>query len=308
MNTDTLKLDFDAFLRSFKQNMDGSFAFLLGAGASVSSGVQSASDCIWDWKKQMFLAQNLQIGDFLDIHTDICKDRIQKWLDEQGDFPKRGAENEYVFYAEKAYPMEQDRTKYFENICVDKAPYVGYKLLMFLYKYRVVKSIWTTNFDGLVERAAQQANITPITVTLDNPEGILRNESKNELLYIALHGDYKYSKLKNTSRELDSQQPLFVQRLKGYFVDKNLVVIGYSGRDKSLMKALSVAFSTKGAGRLYWCGYGGRVNSEVEVLLETIKNSGREAVYIDTDGFDATMISLMRFCYDDLVQKRFTLF
>lgn len=38
------KMDFDAFLRSFKQNKDSSFAFLLGAGASITSGVQSAED------------------------------------------------------------------------------------------------------------------------------------------------------------------------------------------------------------------------------------------------------------------------
>ncbi len=52
------KMDFDAFLRSFKQNKDSSFAFLLGAGASITSGVQSAEDCIWDWKKLIYLSNN----------------------------------------------------------------------------------------------------------------------------------------------------------------------------------------------------------------------------------------------------------
>lgn len=32
-------LDFDAFVRSFVQNRDTSFAFLLGAGASITSGI-----------------------------------------------------------------------------------------------------------------------------------------------------------------------------------------------------------------------------------------------------------------------------
>lgn len=47
---ENLFLEFDAFLRSIKQNLDGSFGVLLGAGASISSGIQSANDCIWDWK------------------------------------------------------------------------------------------------------------------------------------------------------------------------------------------------------------------------------------------------------------------
>ena len=46
-----LKMDFDAFLRSFKQNKDSSFAFLLGAGASIKTGGQSAGKCILDWEK-----------------------------------------------------------------------------------------------------------------------------------------------------------------------------------------------------------------------------------------------------------------
>lgn len=304
MNNTINKIDFGAFLRSFKQNLDGSFSFLLGAGASVSSGVQSASDCIWDWKKDIFLAQNLQFEEFLDIHSDFCKDKIQKWLDEQGVFPNRDSEEEYVFYAEKAYPMEQDRTKYFENLCADKTPYIGYKLLMLLNKYGVVKSVWTTNFDGLIERAAHQADLTPIAVTLDNPERISRNESKSELLYVALHGDYKYSKLKNTAQELDAQEILFTERLKSYFIDKNLVVIGYSGRDKSLMHTLCEAFMTKGCGRLYWCGYGNKITSEVQNFLNRINDSGREAVYVDTDGFDATLVSIMKFCYEDQFDKK----
>lgn len=57
----------------------------------------------------------------------------------------------------------------------------------------------------LGRRAAQQANITPICINLNCAERIYRTESTSELLYIALHGDYKYTSLKNTSKELDSQ-------------------------------------------------------------------------------------------------------
>ena len=250
------RMDFDAFLRSFKQSKNGSFAFLLGAGASITSGVQSAEDCIWDWKKLIYVSNNSTNEAFLDIHSDCCRKKIQTWLNEQGGYPKEKSDEEYVFYAEKAFPLPGDRTRYFESLCFDKNPNIGYKLLCLLHKYRALKSVWTTNFDGLVERAAHQANITPININLDNPERIHRTENSQELLYIALHGDYKYSELKNTATELDSQQGTFKDRLKEYFVDKNLIVIGYSGRDKSLMEALTDAFSCPGAGRLYWCGYG----------------------------------------------------
>lgn len=297
------KMDFDAFLRSFKQNKDSSFAFLLGAGASITSGVQSAEDCIWDWKKLIYLSNNPTNDTFIDIHTDFCRKRIQTWLDEQGCYPKEKSDEEYVFYAENTFPFSGDRTKYFKDLSSDKIPNIGYKLLCLLHKYGVLKSVWTTNFDGLIERAAHQANRTPISINLDNPTRIYQTENTQDLLYIALHGDYKYSALKNTAKELDSQQETFSNRLKEYFVDRNLIVIGYSGRDKSLMKSLTEAFSHPGAGRLYWCGYGSQINEDVRNLLYAARISGRDAVFIETDGFDKTMISLILAAYNDDVEK-----
>lgn len=46
-------LEFDEFVRSIKQNMDTKFSMLLGAGASVESGVPSAGECIWEWKRDI---------------------------------------------------------------------------------------------------------------------------------------------------------------------------------------------------------------------------------------------------------------
>lgn len=300
-----LYLEFDAFLRSIKQNLDGSFGVLLDAGASISSGIQSANDCIWDWKTSIYQTLSGCQQNLVDPKkSNRSKSIIQKWLDSQIGFPQAESSDEYSFYAEKAYHIEADRIKYFQNLCQDKTPYVGYKLLCLLNKYGVVKSIWSTNFDGLVERAAQQANITPITINLDCVDRIYRTESSNELLYIALHGDYKYSTLKNTARELDSQHAEFVSAMCRYFVDKNLIVIGYSGRDKSLMSALTQAFTDKGAGRLYWCGYGNNITPEVQELITNIRKAGRTAYYIDADGFDNIMLSLMKYCYSEDTSKQ----
>ena len=93
MEDKQFRMDFDAFLRSFKQSKNGSFAFLLGAGASISSGVQSAEDCIWDWKKWIYTTNNPTCTSFLDIHADCCRKRIQTWIDEQGCFPKEKSDH-----------------------------------------------------------------------------------------------------------------------------------------------------------------------------------------------------------------------
>lgn len=299
-NSDNLTLPFDAFVRSFKQNKDVANSFLIGAGASISSGIQSAADCIWEWKKDIYCSNNDNASKVIQNYkTEIVQKIIQDWLDKQGGYPLLGDDNEYSFYAEKAYPIEGDRVKYFTGLSKDKTPYVGYKLLCLLNKFGIVKSVWSTNFDGLVPRAAQQLNITPIEITLDNEDRIYRNACDSELLYIALHGDYKYSKLKNTSKELDTQSDVFANALKRYFVDKNLIVCGYSGRDKSLMDALISAFSEKGSGRIYWCGYGADIPKSVSDFLLTVKDAGRDVYYIPTDGFDKTLISLAKACVEN---------
>ncbi|MBR4625688.1 MAG: SIR2 family protein [Alphaproteobacteria bacterium] len=303
-NSNNLILPFDAFVRSFKQNKDVANSFLIGAGTSITSGIQSAADCVWEWKKDIYCSNNVDASKSIQNYKiETVQKIIQEWLDKQGCYPKIGDENEYSFYAEKAYPIEGDRVKYFTGLSKDKSPYIGYKLLCLLNRFGVVKSVWSTNFDGLVPRAAQQLNITPIEINLDNEDRIYRNACDSELLYIALHGDYKYSKLKNTSKELDTQSDIFANALKRYFVDKNLIVCGYSGRDKSLMDALTSAFSEKGSGRVYWCGYGEDIPKNVSDFLLAIKNIGREVYYIPTDGFDKTLISLTKACVENDSQK-----
>ena len=79
----------DAFIRSIKQNKDIEHAVLLGAGASIESGIQSANDCIWEWKKDIFISQNPHlVYQYKNIKTDTVRKAIQQWLDSQGIYPK----------------------------------------------------------------------------------------------------------------------------------------------------------------------------------------------------------------------------
>lgn len=291
---------FDQFLRSMKQNMDTPHALLLGAGASVESGVPSAVDCIWDWKKEIFLSQNpALVENYHNIKLDSVRLAIQKWLDAQKIYPTLDSDEEYSFYAENAYPISDDRRKYFQHLVDGKTPSLGYHLLAMLAEKELFKSIWTTNFDGLMVKCAYQYSITPIEITLESVERIYRNEVKGELLCIALHGDYKYGELKNTTGELDTQNEVFSSAISHELVNHDLIVLGYSGRDKSLMGALKKAYEIKGTGKLFWCGYGNNPNKEVQELVEYINGVGRVAYYVPTDGFDKTIYSLARHCMSE---------
>ena len=292
-------LKFDEFIRSLKQNKDTTHSLLLGAGASGESGIPSASDCIWDWKHEIFISQNSTLVDsFKNIKVDNVRIAIQNWLDSQKIYPSANSDEEYSFFAEKAYPIDDDRRKYFQHLTENKNPSLGYHLIAMLAEIGWIKSVWTTNFDGLTLKTAHQYDLIPVEVTLESQERIHRSEGDKELICVALHGDYKYGALKNTATELDSQNAVLIKALKYELAKRNLIVIGYSGRDKSLMAALKDAYSQSGAGRLYWCGYG-TCPSAVKELLNFIAASGRQGFYISTDGFDKTMLLLSRHCMSD---------
>ncbi len=55
---DDLLIGLDALIRSIGINRVTPHALLVGAGASISSGVPSAASCIWEWKRAIFLTRN----------------------------------------------------------------------------------------------------------------------------------------------------------------------------------------------------------------------------------------------------------
>jgi hypothetical protein len=57
---------------------------------------------------------------------------------------------------------------------------------------RVVKAVWTTNFDALATRAANNVRLTPIEVGTDTQHRIIRPAREGELLCVSMHGDYRY--------------------------------------------------------------------------------------------------------------------
>ncbi len=297
----TNQLKFDEFLRSVSISKDNTYSMLLGAGCSISSGIQSAYDCIWEWKKIIYKSNNPNVQEWIENYKNPkVQDIIQKWLDNQGSYIEKDKSEEYSFYAQKCFPIEENRRQYFQKLCVSKEPSIGYKTIPLFVKQGMLDSIWTTNFDDLVNVACINGKIQGIDISLDTADRInQRTQNKNELPIIKLHGDYKYGSLKNTEEELKHQDATFRSKLTDYLSDKNLIVLGYSGRDSSLMSSLKEAYSKPGAGILFWCGYGDNINEEVAELLNYIKEQGREAFYISTDGFDNTMLNLVKLIVEE---------
>lgn len=146
MTIETISID--TLIRSVAVNKRIPHLLFLGAGASISSGVPSAADCIWYWKQSIFLTKNPGLEkQFGELSLESTKKRIQEWLDAQRIYPPFGSTDEYGHYIEACYPRDADRRSFFEERVKQAAPYVGYQLLAQLAKSGLIANVWTTNFD-----------------------------------------------------------------------------------------------------------------------------------------------------------------
>lgn len=283
----TSRLSIDAFVRSLAVNRGRPVCLLLGAGASISSGMPSAQRCIWEWKQDIFVTNNPTLRESVgELSLPGTRQRIQRWLDQRGSYPATDSPEEYSFYARECYPTGQDRRSFFQSYVALAKPHTGYRLLSLLAKAGFVRTVWTTNFDGLMGRACSAADLSCIEVGIDTVHRAKRPHTLGELRVVSMHGDYRYDDLKNTENELQQQEAELRTEFLHELRDYDLVVAGYSGRDASLMTILNQAYAEANACRLYWCGFGEDVPECVEVLLASASAAGRNAFYVPTGGFD----------------------
>ena len=290
----------DAFVRSIGIRRTSPHALFLGAGASISSGIPSAQTCIWEWKRSIFLTNNPGLEEqFTELSLPGVQRRIQEWLDKQGRFPAENSSEEYGFYIEHCYPIADDRRAFFQDKVKGAKPHIGYRLACHLAQAGVVRSVWSTNFDSLMARAAANFELTPIEVGIDSQGRIIRQETQGDLRCISLHGDYRYDELKNTPQELQNQETALRSSLTEEARNTSFIISGYSGRDSSIMEALQAAFGQQGAGSLYWCGFSdGDVPVHVAALIQHARSHGRQAYYVPSLGFDDVLVRLSLHCLE----------
>ena len=297
-------LKVDQFVRSINVNKNSPHAILLGAGASLSSGVPSAGQCVSDWKKEIFVTNNPVTQDLVAEHSvTAVQRRIDTWLKANGHWPAEGVDD-YSYFIEQCHPIAEDRQKYFAPWIRDARPHVGYQLLCILAQAQIIRSVWTTNFDSLVSKAAAATSLAPIEVGIESQNRVIRQPSTTELLCVSMHGDYRYDDLKNTEQELQAQEVVLKKALIDTLSTQSLIVMGYSGRDASVMAALEEALCRKGPTKLYWCGYSDSPNSETQKLIENIRRNDRQAFYVPSSDFDDLMIRLASVCIKDDPLKR----
>ena len=162
--------------------------------------------------------------------------------------------------------------------------------------------VWTTNFDRTVEDAAAQVfgGTGRLTVAdLGEPTKLTNAIGDGRFpVYGKLHGDYHSEALKNTTDELRAQDAEMRQALIQACQSNGLAVVGYSGRDHSIMATLMEALN-EGRGfpnGLFWFKRSGEAPyAAVTELITKARSLGIDAHLIENEAFDELMSDIVRF-------------
>lgn len=279
------------------QNM----AWFLGAGASRSAGLPSATDILWDLKRHYYCREESQEITRQDIQNDAVRARIQTFMESRG-FPAEWADGEYETYFEKLFGDEKEKQqRYLLNVLSDDKVTLtsGHRVLGAMMTLGLCRVGFTTNFDNVVEKAAAfmggQALNAYHLEGAHNAKQALDNEEYP--FYCKLHGDFRYDSLKNLPSDLAAQNVHLSQCLINAGNRFGFVVTGYSGRDASIIDLFKKVLKTTNPfpHGLYWTYLkGSALPGPVTGLIETARSKGVNASTVPIETFDSLMTRLWR--------------
>lgn len=282
----------DQFLRDFTSRQYPELILFLGAGSSKSSGIPTAWELTWYFKRDIYCSTNTVSQEALrDVTLPNVQKIIQDWI--AVNFPVADS-NEYAFFFEKAYPTSQSRKRIINKYVSDVSVSIGYLCLGALIKNNKIRNLITTNFDSLVEKV--HPDIFVVSDESSHRAGDLEIAGTKVQL-IKLHGDFRYDKLRNTSKEIQQINNEIQSRLKDFFKEFGIIVVGYNGRDDSIMAFFEELAEEKNIfpKGFYWCiRKEDTPNERVSALVSKLMAKNVDAGYIEIESFDDFLVHLYR--------------
>ncbi|EPF7491387.1 SIR2 family protein, partial [Proteus mirabilis] len=198
--------------------------------------------------------------------------------------------NEYSSLFEKKFDLPAQRRRFVEQQVDKKLPSIGYAYLVELFDKGYFDTVFTTNFDDLINEAFYQfSSNRPLLCAHDSSiKGISITSSRPKI--IKLHGDYLFDGIKSSLSETSSLEINTKDKLIEFTKEYGMIFIGYSGNDKSIMNVMNslIKQSEYLKNGIYWCKRKG--DNISQDLFKFLNND--KVYYVEIDGFDELMAEL----------------
>ena len=213
------------------------FCFLIGAGASMSSGIPSGADLARKWIRE--------------IEEDCGKDNFAKWKNKVGISEDNVGEFYPQIYEKRFGHIPESGYDCIRHYMEGKEPSLGYLILANIMVREKHNVVITTNFDNLLEDAIRTyTKEKPFIAGHEALAGYVPKRSDRPII-LKVHRDlffHPFSDREHTGTIQKAWEDILDRFLSDYF----LIVLGYGGNDGSLMDYFASLNNRK---QIYWCVY-----------------------------------------------------
>ena len=293
------------------------FCFILGAGASVESGIPSGNklemhwmDCIMgvaddrdtpkmDAEAMRQCAEKLYKDNLIDHRFEEIEAAWRRAKESGGSIPST-----YYFdiYKIRFFPHPRNGYRYLERIMENCEPSLGYHTLaLMLTEKKGNNLVITTNFDSLVEDALFiYTDKKPLIVSHESLAGYIESDIQRPII-AKVHRGLMYAPF-NSPETTNNLKDEWREALNYALSTYTPIVIGYGGGDHSLMAFLEEK-TTKMRHGIYWCyrGESDLPDRNIQRLIEE-----KDGYFVTIDGFDALMMEIGKSLYKKEIAPLFT--
>ncbi|ALU45787.1 tetratricopeptide repeat protein [Pseudoalteromonas rubra] len=260
---------------------DRRFVFILGAGASIQSGVKGAAPLAREWMQMLFHRVVSPETDF-DSWLKLNPLDIKGWQSDNlaGHYPEIFA---HCFAGDHEAGFAE-----LEKAIEAGSPSFGYAVLAWIMTKTSHNLVITTNFDNLVADSLYiYGRRSPHVIGHETLAGYLKPLARRPMV-AKIHRDLFTDPINDPDGTGQLKKP-WEDALKNIFKFYTPIFIGYGGNDGSLMNFLSDLSPRDISGRPFWCYYepGGQPNGDIAALM--LKHNG---VLIPTPDWDQLMLDI----------------
>lgn len=278
MSNELRKMSAEEFARRIKMATDEAdkrYAFFLGAGCSVTSGIPTAGALV----RERWLPK-------------LCRVRAPKGADVEEwarkTFPEYDPQTPSAFYGnvmKELFIHPEERQHEIERLCDGRFPGFGYATLSSLVAIDggCFNVVLTTNFDDLMPDALYLfTKARPLVINHESLANYIR-PTRTRPLVVKLHGDNRLSP-QNISQETDVLKKDIETPVQTILHDRGLIFMGYGGNDKGIVKMLNSLPGNALPFGIYWIS-STEPTGEILPWLES-----RQAVWVEKGDFDELML------------------
>jgi len=244
----------------------GNYSFLVGAGTSRAAGIKTSSELIDQWISEKYSNLNLE-------------QNKNQWVEKiESQIPEY--QNRYGFWFESRYTTREERRQFIKSEVEDADPTFEHIVLSSLMKEGYIPITLTPNFDDLIYDAFYLYHEKRPFLVDHNAIAPQFKITHEDPMIVKLHGDYLYDNLKNTANETSELEENVDNVLRTTLNEYGLIVLGYAGKDESIMDVLSADDVNIPDYGLFWCTMD--KNNLSEGATQLLKNENTFLIEIES--------------------------